>query len=172
MPHALFFVLLAGVDLNLGCPQRSADRGGFGVFLAKRQPDLAIAMVKAAAAASSMPVSAKIRVSDDGAEGTVAFVKSLSAVGAWMVTVHGRTSGQRHHQGIVRIDVIAAVVKAVSELPIIGNGGVTTREGADAMLEQTGCAAVMSAGGLLANLRLFQAGPAQCPVDPFEQCDL
>lgn len=91
-----------GIDLNLGCPQRSAARGGFGVFLANKTPDRAIAMVEAAAAVSRLPISAKIRVRDDSTPGTVAFVRSLAAAGAWMVTVHGRTAEQRHHDGVVR----------------------------------------------------------------------
>ena len=68
-------------------------------------------------------------------------------------------------------DVISAVVREVPEIPIIGNGGITSREDADAMTKQTGCAAVMAAGGLLVNLHMFTPGSPRLS-DPFDQCNL
>ena len=57
------------IDLNLGCPQRCALRGGFGAYLAA-DPELAEVCVAAMVAAASnhpkhghLPVWCKIRIS-------------------------------------------------------------------------------------------------------------
>jgi tRNA-dihydrouridine synthase 1 len=157
-----------GIDLNLGCPQRSAERGGFGVHLALRQPERVVAMVAAAVDVIRLPISAKIRVWDD-VDYTVDFAKSLAAAGIAFLSVHGRTASQRHHDGRVRVETIAAIVKALPDLPIIGNGGITTREEADAMIAVTGCAAAMAAGSLLTNAHLFATTPTQ-PPNIFDEC--
>jgi tRNA-dihydrouridine synthase len=69
----------------------------------------------------------------------------------------------------VRVETIAAIVKALPDLPIIGNGGITTREEADAMIAVTGCAAAMAAGSLLTNAHLFATTPTQ-PPNIFDEC--
>ena len=51
-----------GVDINMGCPDRSVEKRGAGAALC-RQPGLAQAMIRAAkSGAGGLPVSAKIRL--------------------------------------------------------------------------------------------------------------
>lgn len=160
---------IACIDLNLGCPQATAKRAGFGAFLMEH-PDAVETMVSQAVASAvadpatgtRVPISVKIRVFDDVAR-TVAFAKMLERAGCSLLAVHGRTRAQRHHEGRVRTEIIRAVVDAVG-IPVIANGGITDLVGARAMLSETGAAAVMAAGGLLANTRLFD-GVAASPFD-------
>jgi tRNA-dihydrouridine synthase len=67
---------LCGVDLNLGCPQACARDSNYGVFLAQRDPDRAVAIVRLLATEVALPVSCKLRVVG-GVEGTVRFAKRL-----------------------------------------------------------------------------------------------
>src|SRR5207248_507508 len=57
------------------------------------------------------------------------------------VFVHGRTRAQGFGGAVSRAG-IAAVVRAVRAIPVIGNGDVTSPEAARAMLAETGCAGV------------------------------
>ena len=139
------------VDLNLGCPQEIARKGNYGAFL---MDDLARVerIVRAGAAAAAevgCRVTAKIRVFADAGR-TVEYARMLEAAGCRAIAVHGRLRAQRQHQGRVRLDVIRAVVEAVG-VPVIANGGCTTRDEGEAILAATGAAAVMVANGLLAN---------------------
>tara|TARA_B110000208_G_scaffold109541_1_gene135441 strand:- start:625 stop:1839 length:1215 start_codon:yes stop_codon:yes gene_type:complete len=154
------------IDLNLGCPQRSARLARFGAFLMD-EAQLVAKMVKSAVvAAAPLPVSAKIRVLDS-VEATVRFALLLEAAGASVIAIHGRTRSQRHHEGSVHVATIAAVVQAVS-IPVIANGAVRTRLEAEAMLASTGAACCMAATGLLADFSLFRS-PLVNPDDVEEE---
>ena len=154
------------IDLNLGCPQRSARLARFGAFLMD-EAQLVAKMVKSAVvAAAPLPVSAKIRVLDS-VEATVRFALLLEAAGASVIAIHGRTRSQRHHEGSVHVATIAAVVQAVS-IPVIANGAVRTRLEAEAMLASTGAACCMAATGLLADFSLFRF-PLVNPADVEEE---
>jgi tRNA-dihydrouridine synthase len=56
-----------GIDLNLGCPQAIAKRGDYGAYLLPQQ-DRVQAILTAMVAASSVPISAKIRIQSDLAQ--------------------------------------------------------------------------------------------------------
>ena len=77
-----------GVDLNLGCPQRCAEQGGYGAFLLTR-PEHVRLMVETLVAELRVPVTVKVRVLPELAD-TLAFARMLQDAGAAAVTVHGR----------------------------------------------------------------------------------
>ena len=151
------------VDLNLGCPQAFARRHGFGAFLVDT-PAVVEEMIRRCVEAVGVPVTAKIRVFGTVAA-TVAFAQMLEAAGCSAVAVHGRTRDQRHHEGTVDVDAIAAVVAALG-IPVIANGGVGTLQEAAALKQRTGAAAVMAATGLLRNAGMF----AGLERDPWRDC--
>lgn len=142
------------IDLNLGCPQRCAEQGGYGAFLME---DAALVqhLVETLVARLAIPVTVKIRIWAD-LERTVAFAKMLEDAGAAAVCVHGRRREQRHHEGPADWDAVKAV-KAALSIPVISNGSVRRKAEADACLAYTGCDAVMSATALLANPHLFSS---------------
>ena len=143
-----------GIDINLGCPQRCAEQGGYGAFLLEH-PERVRQLVTGLVAALEVPVTCKMRILPR-VEDTVAFALMLQEAGAAAVAVHGRRREQRHHEGAADWEQIAAVRRAL-DIAVIANGNVRTRADAERALAATGCAAVMSATALLANPRLFAA---------------
>lgn len=91
-------------------------------------------------------------------------VLQAEAAGVTHLTVHGRTPSQRAEP----IDVEAIrIVKESVNVPIIANGGITTREEALELGQQTGVDGIMAANGLLDNPALF-AGYEYTPKDCVE----
>ena len=154
-----------GIDVNFGCPQRCAERGGYGAFLMDR-PEQAARLVEALVTALDVPVTVKIRIFRE-VEATVAFARMLQDAGASVVAVHGRRRSQRHHEGVADWEQIRAVKRALA-VPVIANGNVFRRGDADKCMAYTGADAVMSATSLLTNPRLFSdaagAGPSASNV--------
>jgi tRNA-dihydrouridine synthase B len=149
---------VAAVDINMGCPVNKIVRNGEGAALL-RDPDLAGALVKAAAANTRKPVTVKLRIGwDAGSVNVVEMAKTLEAAGAAAITVHGRTREQQYG-GNADWRWIRMVKEAVN-VPIVGNGDV--RCGADALrlLEETGCDYVMIARGALGNPWIFREANA------------
>jgi tRNA-dihydrouridine synthase len=134
-------------DLNFGCPQLCARRGGYGAFVLE-QGDTAPAVVRALVAAVGVPVTCKIRVLPSIAD-TIAMAHKLVDAGCVALTVHGRT---RTEKGVVTAlsdwDAIAAIRREV-EIPLIANGGIATRFDAEMCMRVTGADAIMLAETLL-----------------------
>lgn len=144
---------LAYLDINMGCPARKIVSKGDGSALMKT-PELAAAIVRAVKGAVSHPVTVKFRRGwAEGDETAVAFARAMEEAGADAVTVHGRFAEQLY-RGAADWDVIGRVKEALS-VPVVGNGDI--RRGADAvaMVERTGCDAVMIARGAEGNPWLF-----------------
>lgn len=130
------------IDLNMGCPADKIVKRDGGVAL-MRDPDRAAGLASAIVRAVSVPVTVKMRLGC-GASDLVAprLARLLEEVGVTAVTVHGRT-GEQRFGGQVNRAGIAAVVEAVTAMPVIGNGDVRTPQDARDMIDQTGCAGVM-----------------------------
>jgi nifR3 family TIM-barrel protein len=129
------------IDINMGCPVRKIARKGGGSGLL-RQPQLAMAIVAAVAAAVRLPVTVKTRLGWCGADADpVAFCLGLQQAGAQLLTLHGRTREQGF-QGRADWQAIARV-KAALSIPVIANGDITGPEEALACLAQTGADGVM-----------------------------
>jgi tRNA-dihydrouridine synthase 1 len=150
------------VDLNFGCPQKIAHRGGYGSFLLERDWDWLVGMVATVAAALAVPLTIKLRLVMDEAgapsiERTIELCLRLERAGVSLITLHGRTRREVNRaQHAANWEAIGAVRRAL-RIPLVANGGVYTRADADACLAATGAAAVMSAEGLLENPALFAA---------------
>ena len=84
----------------------------------------------------------------------VEFAKRLEQAGASAVAVHGRTR-QQYYSGKADWDIIRQVKEAVS-IPVIGNGDIVSPERAEAMLQETGCDALMVGRGVRGNPWLFK----------------
>ena len=147
---------LAYLDINMGCPARKIVSKGDGSALMKT-PDLAAAIVRAVSAAVEHPVTVKFRRGwAEGDETCVEFARRMEDAGAAAGAVHGRYALQLY-RGRAEWDAIARVKAAVS-IPVVGNGDVKCGADAVALVERTGCDAVMIARAAEGNPWVF----AQC----------
>ena len=147
---------LAYLDINMGCPARKIVSKGDGSALMKT-PDLAAAIVRAVSAAVEHPVTVKFRRGwAEGDETCVEFARRMEDAGVAAVAVHGRYALQLY-RGRAEWDAIARVKAAVS-IPVVGNGDVKCGADAVALVERTGCDAVMIARAAEGNPWVF----AQC----------
>jgi nifR3 family TIM-barrel protein len=132
---------IAMFDINMGCPAPKIVKNGEGSALLQK-PDLIGEIVKAVSQSTSKPVTVKMRRSFDGKENTCIKAAEIAALnGAAAVTIHGRTREQ-YYSGKADWDIIKEV-KSNLDIPVIGNGDITSPESAKAMLDYTGCDAVM-----------------------------
>jgi tRNA-dihydrouridine synthase B len=129
------------IDVNMGCPVRKVVNRSAGAALLTNMT-LLQAIVRTMAAASRVPVTAKVRLGwDGGTRNVVEVSKALEDVGAGAVAIHARTRAEKF-EGEAHWEMIGAAKEAVT-IPVIGNGDVRTHADAARMLEMTGCDAVM-----------------------------
>ena len=154
---------VAAVDLNLGCPQRSAHSGHFGAFLCVTDADrqLVLRIVTTLARGLRVPVFCKIRLLDDVDE-TLRFAGQLQAAGCALLAVHGRYRGSPMHRrdGPAHLDQIQRI-KAHLSIPVLSNGNVRDAAELVASLEATGADGVMSAEGALDDPAIFARAAAR-----------
>lgn len=128
-------------DINMGCPARKIAGKGDGSAL-MRDPLLAGQIVEEMARTVQLPVTVKMRRGfETDHETAPELAHIVQESGASAVAVHGRFA-QQFYQGEACWDTIARVKQAVS-IPVVGNGDITSGKRARAMLDQTGCDALM-----------------------------
>jgi len=143
------------VDINMGCPVRKVCKVGGGSAMMTELGKTAD-LVKGMVGGVKIPVTAKMRLGWDEKNLTAPdLAKALEEAGISAIFVHGRTR-QQGFAGRVSLAGIASVVAAV-KVPVIGNGDVTTPEGAKRMMEETGCAGVSVGRGAFLNPWIFRA---------------
>jgi tRNA-dihydrouridine synthase B len=161
---------IASVDINMGCPVRKVCRIGGGSAM-MTDLDKTVDLVRGMVQAVKVPVTAKMRLGwDDNNLTAPDLARALEDAGVAAVFVHGRTREQGF-SGTVNLLGIAAVVRAVKCIPVIGNGDVTTPESAKKMLDETGCAGVSIGRGAFYNPWIFQHTreyllTGQLPLEP------
>ncbi len=129
------------IDVNMGCPVRKVVNRRAGAALLTDLPLLS-EIVRRMAEASTLPITAKIRLGWDGTSSNVVEVaRALEEAGAQAVAIHARTRAQKFG-GEPQWELIGEVKRSVG-IPVIGNGDVRVPEDAVRMLETTGCDGVM-----------------------------
>lgn len=155
------------IDINMGCPAPKIANNHCGSAL-MREPQLCHDIVRAVSQAVELPVTVKIRKGYSAAEANAVEVAlACQAGGAAAVTVHGRTREQMYAPP-ADWDCIRAVKQAL-DIPVIGNGDVTSAEAAVQMLQHTGCDAVMIGRAALGDPWIFarvRAALTGQPVPP------
>ncbi len=141
------------LDINMGCPVNKIVRNGEGSALMKN-PKLVYEIVSKTVKAIDKPVTVKIRKGfDDDSINAVEIAKVIEEAGGAAVAVHGRTREQ-FYSGQADWDIIGLVKEAVN-IPVIGNGDVTSGERAIEMMRRTGCDGVMIGRGCQGNPWIF-----------------
>lgn len=137
------------IDINMGCPVpkiTKCEAGARWLLDPQRIEDMIGTVVQAV----SKPVTVKMRIGwDDDHIYVVENAKAVERGGGAAVAVHGRTRKQMY-TGNSDWNWIKAVKQAI-DIPVIGNGDVSSPEDAKRMMEETGCDAVMIGRAALGN---------------------
>ncbi|MCI8813694.1 MAG: tRNA dihydrouridine synthase DusB [Lachnospiraceae bacterium] len=129
------------LDLNMGCPVPKVVNNQEGSALLKN-PALIGKIVEKTVKAINKPVTVKIRKGfDREAIDILEIAHIIEESGAAAIAVHGRTREQ-YYSGEADWQVIRQIKESVS-IPVMGNGDVDSPQKARAMMEETGCDAVM-----------------------------
>src|SRR5580692_7175039 len=129
------------IDINMGCPVKKVCKVGGGSAM-MTELDKTSALVRGMVNAVKIPITAKMRLGWDDENLTAPdLARALEDVGVAAIFVHGRTREQGFG-GTVNLAGIRKVVGAVKNIPVIGNGDITTPQAAKKMFDETGCAGV------------------------------
>ncbi|MBE6452364.1 MAG: tRNA dihydrouridine synthase DusB [Alphaproteobacteria bacterium] len=129
------------IDINMGCPVKKIVANKSGSHL---MTDIALAskIISSVKQATSLPVSVKFRKGwDYNHINAVEFAKMCEDSGASYITIHGRTRSE-FYSGVADWDIIAEAKSRVN-IPVVGNGDVTSPQKAQEMLEYTKADGVM-----------------------------
>jgi tRNA-dihydrouridine synthase B len=143
------------IDINMGCPVPKVCRTGAGAALLA-EPAKAVAVARAAARGSGLPVTVKLRTGlRPGDTGGVLVARALAESGDVAgIAIHPRHASQRH-SGRPDYALAAQLVESLP-VPVLISGGLRDAPRARLAFEETGAAAILLARGSLGNPWLFE----------------
>lgn len=150
-----------GIDINMGCPDASAIKGGGGAQMI-RTPDVAAEMI-AAAKKSGLPVSVKTRLGYSSTDEWREWLTFLLQQDIVALTVHLRTKKEMSKVD-AHWDIMPAIKKLRDEIApqtiLIGNGDVRDRAHGLELIDQTGIDGIMIGRGIFHNPFAFESVPS------------
>lgn len=116
------------IDINFGCPVKKVVCKGAGAAVLKDIP-LMVRLTKAVIKSTSLPVTVKTRLGwDEDSKNIEEVAERLQDIGIKGLSIHGRTRVQMY-KGDAKWDLIAKVKDNPRiNIPIFGNGDITTPE--------------------------------------------
>jgi nifR3 family TIM-barrel protein len=157
-----------GIDINMGCPNRSIAGRGAGAGL-MRTPLKVARIIKRLTEALQVPVTAKIRLGWQDCQNGLELAQIIESFGGALVAVHAR-SKEQGHQGKPDLEALAEI-KSALEVPVVGNGGIRCVSDIEVMIRATDCDGVMIGRGAVENPWIFSRRDRE-EVGPDEVQDL
>lgn len=153
-----------GVDINMGCPDRSIEKQGAGAAMMKT-PEIAVEVIRAAKTAG-LSVSVKTRIGYN-AEQIDTWISHILGEKPEALSVHLRTRKEMSkvpaHWGLMP-RVVALRDELSPETLIIGNGDVHDLEDARQKAAQYGCDGIMLGRAIFGSPWLFTGrAPEEVP---------
>lgn len=143
------------LDLNFGCPVNKVVCKNGGSALLRDCPLLARVAEAVVKVSAPVPVTAKIRIGwDRNSVNALQTAAILEQCGIQRIAVHGRTKEQGY-SGEADWDVIAQVAAAVN-VPVIGNGDITSAADVLRRKRETGVSGVMIGRAAMASPWIFE----------------
>lgn len=146
-----------GIDINTGCPDKSAIKSGGGSALIKN-PSLTAEIV-AAAKESGLPVSLKTRLGYSYMSEYEEWISFLLTLKLEALTVHLRTKKEMSKVD-AHWELMPSIVKLRDQLApdtlIVGNGDVRNRQHGIELVEKTSCDGIMIGRGIFHNPYAFE----------------
>lgn len=128
------------IDINLGCSMTKVLKQGAGAALLKK-PALALQILEAAASASPVPVTAKMRLGYDNSDACAQIAAQAHNAGICALAIHARTAVMGF-SGACRYEAVRPAALA-AKIPVIVNGDITNAATAAEAMEKSGCHAFM-----------------------------
>jgi nifR3 family TIM-barrel protein len=143
------------IDINMGCPVPKVCKTGAGAALLS-EPARAVAVARAAARGSGLPVTVKLRSGQRPGDlsGLEVARRLVFDGGVAGIGIHPRHASQRH-KGRPDYALARGLVEELP-VPVLISGGLQTPEAVRRAFEATGAAAVLLARGSLGNPWLFE----------------
>ncbi len=144
------------LDINFGCPVKKVAGKGAGAGMLRDIPKM-LEITKAVVEAVDLPVTVKTRLGWDCENKIITdLAPRLQDCGIKALTVHGRTRSQMY-TGQADWTLIGKLKEDPRiEIPIIGNGDITTPEGAREAFEKFSVDAVMIGRGAIGAPWIFK----------------
>lgn len=171
--HIIKKLRFDGIDINMGCPDRSAIKKGACAALIKN-PALAKEIIYATIkGAGGLPVSVKTRIGYSSID-TENWVRELLQTPISALILHLRTVAEMskvpaHWEEITKAITVRDELK--SQALIIGNGDVESLKEAEEKCNLYGIDGVMIGRGIFKNIRLFKKAN-MTDLTPQEKIDL
>ncbi len=148
-----------GIDINMGCPDKSVVKGGSGSGLI-RNPELAAEII-AATKEAGLPVSVKTRLGDVRVDEWTEWLTHILKQDVVNLTIHLRTRKEMskvdaHFELIPEIKKLRDEIAPQTLLTI--NGDIRDREHGLELVEKYGVDGIMIGRGIFANPYAFTAG--------------
>lgn len=156
--------VFAGIDINIGCPDKAVVKSGGGSALIKN-PELAVEIINAAKegvakSSNKIPLSVKTRIGYSRVEEwedwlTVLLEQNLSALSVHLRTKKEMSKVSAHHELIP--EIIKLRNKISPQTKLIINGDITDRAtGIDLTKNNPGVDGIMIGRGIFANPFCFE----------------
>lgn len=140
-----------GIDINMGCPAKSAIKSGGASLI--RKPEVAIEAIKSAKKAG-LPISVKTRLGYSSVDEWKIWLTTLLEQDIVRLTVHLRTKKEMSkvpaHWELMS-DIVKLRDKIAPQTQIVGNGDVRDKKHGMELIKKTGVDGVMIGRGIFAN---------------------